>query len=239
MLIVTAVASLVLGGSVQMRDQALLDELSKRAVRFFWEQSEPSTGLTRDRGPNKKGGPENNANISSIASTGYALAAYAIGTKRGWLEREPALKRARLTLNTVLNKLEGHKGWYYHFVDWSTGKRQWNSELSSIDSALLFSGMLMAESGFKDPEFTKLSKEIIGRVDWNFMLTNDGTKPDSLSFCMGWSPDKGFIPARWDSFNEAAFLFVLGYSQWKDMPAGAECHAAPSHGSGPRAGLPR
>ena len=63
----------------------ILNDLSKRAVRYFWEQSDPTTGLTRDRGPNRKGGEPHNPEICSIAATGYALAADAIGSQRGWL----------------------------------------------------------------------------------------------------------------------------------------------------------
>lgn len=209
-----------LGAQQPLRGQLLLDDLSKRAVRFFWEQSDPQTGLTRDRGPNTKGGPENNGNIASIASTGYALSAYAIGVKRGWLEREPALKRARITLRTVLTKLEGKNGWYFHFVDWKTGKREWNCELSSIDSALLFAGMTLAERGFRDPEYSNLCDQVMARVDWSFMLTDGGAKKDSLTFCMGWNPEHGFLDARWASFCELGFLYVLAAAHWKQMPAG-------------------
>lgn len=204
-----------------LKGQALLDDLSKRSVRFFWEQSDPGTGLTRDRGPNTKGGKENNADISSIASTGYALAAYAIGAERGWLERKPALDRARLTLNTVLTKLEGTRGWYYHFVDWKTGKREWSCELSSIDSSLLFAGMLLAERGFQDAEYSALAQKVMDRVDWKFMLTDGGAKPDSLLFNMGWKPESGFLDSRWESYCEHIFLYILAYGYYKDMPAGS------------------
>ena len=201
--------------------QALLDDLSKRAVRYFWEQTDPTTGLCRDRGPNTPGGKENNANISSIASTGYALAAYAIGAERGWLKRADVLPRARLTLETVLTKLQGHKGWYYHFVDWKTGNREWNSELSSIDSALLFTGMVVAERGLKDAEYSKLCQKVLDRIDWKWMLTDGGAKPESLSFTMGWKPDSGFLGARWSSFDELMFLYVMAYAFWPEMPEGA------------------
>lgn len=197
----------------------VLDDLSKRAVRFFWEQTEPTTGLTRDRGPNKPGGKENNGNICSIASTGYALASYPIGINRGWLKRDETLKRARLTLNTVLTKLEGHKGWYFHFIDWKTGKREWNCELSSIDSGLLFTGMVMAERGLKDPEFSRLTQQVLDRIDWKFFLTEDGKKPDGIFFNMGWKPESGFLAHRWESFNELMFLYLLAYSYYPNMPA--------------------
>jgi len=214
--ITSAIALLAIGQPLQ--GQALLDDLSKRAVRFFWEQTDPSTGLTRDRGPNTKGGKENNANISSIASTGYALAAYAIGTKRGWLDKDDALARARLTLRTVLTKLEGKNGWYFHFVDWKTGKREWNCELSSIDSMLLFTGMVMAERGLKDPEYSELSKSVLDRIDWKWMMTDGGAKPDAKTFCMGWKPESGFLDGRWGGFCEHMFLYIMGHAFWPEMP---------------------
>lgn len=195
-----------------------LDDLSKKAVRYFWEQTEPSTGLTRDRGPLHPGTKENNGNISSIASTGYALASYAIGAERGWLNRNEALDRARLTLNTVLTKLEGRNGWYYHFVDWKTGKREWNCELSSIDSGLLFAGMTVAERGFRDREYSRLCKQVLDRIDWKFFMTLDGKKPDGLFFSMGWKPESGFLDHYWSSFNELMFLYLLAYTHNPDMP---------------------
>lgn len=196
----------------------VLDDLSRRAVRYFWEQSEPTTGLTRDRGPLREGGKENNGNISSIASTGYALAACAIGAERGWLKRTEAIERARLTLDTVLNRLEGRNGWYYHFVDWKTGKREWNCELSSIDSGLLFAGMVLAERGLKDREYSRLCQQVLDRIDWKFFMTLDGKKPDGLFFSMGWKPESGFLDHYWSSFNELIFLYLLAYSHYPDMP---------------------
>ncbi len=199
----------------------ILNDLSKRAVRYFWEQSEPTTGLTRDRGPNQPGGKENNPEISSISATGYSLAAYAIGVKRGWLPREATLKRARATVRFILNNVEGHRGWYYHFVNWKTGKREWNSEVSSIDSGLLFAGVILADTGFADPEFSRLSKQLLAKVDWAWMMTDGGTKPKSLTFSHGWKPEQGFLEHRWGSFCEHMFLYILGYSQWPAMPTGS------------------
>ncbi|HMS56487.1 MAG TPA: glucoamylase family protein [Fimbriimonadaceae bacterium] len=213
----TAMAS----GAQGLQGQALLDDLSRRAVRYFWEQSEPTTGLTRDRGPNVPGGTPNNPNISSIAATGYALASNAIGAHRGWLDRRQALQRSITTVTTVLNKVQGNKGWYYHFYDWRTGVRQWNSEVSSIDSAIFFAGMLIAERGFKDPKFSALTKQVMSRVDWSWMLTDGGARPNSLSFCHGWKPETGFLPHRWASFCEHVFLYVLAYGFYPAMPQGS------------------
>jgi Uncharacterized protein conserved in bacteria len=36
----------------------------------------------------------------------------------------------------------GYKGFFYHFLDIETGRRVWECELSTIDSAFLFAGAL-------------------------------------------------------------------------------------------------
>lgn len=204
-----------------LKGEALLDDLSKRAVTYFWEQSNPSTGLTRDRAPNVANGTQNNPEIASIAATGYALAAYAIGVERGWLDRGEALERARLTVRTVVERVQAKNGWYFHFVDWNTGKREWNCEVSSIDSGLFFAGMLMAEAGFKDREFSQLARTVMNRVDWTWILTDDGAKPTEKLICHGWKPEEGFLKWRWGSYSEHMFLYILAYGWNQSMPQDA------------------
>ncbi|MFM9872693.1 MAG: glucoamylase family protein [Fimbriimonadaceae bacterium] len=211
-------ASIFANLQTPLRDQALVADLSKRSVMYFWEQSDPTTGLTRDRAPIAKNDPApRNATIASIAATGYALAAYPIGVDYGYLDKAKAKDRTIKTLNFVLNNLQGNKGWYFHFVDVKTGKREWNSELSSIDSGLLFAGIHMAEGYWQDPEITKISRQIMNRVDWRWFLTNDGKLPNSLTFSMGWSPENGFIESRWDGFYEHMFLYILALGNSTDM----------------------
>lgn len=211
-------AAFALLSGQDLKGKALLDDLSHRAVTYFWEQSHPTTGLTRDRAPNKIGGVENNPNIASVASTGYALAAYAVGVNRGWLDREEALARTKRTLNSILNLVESKNGWYFHFVDWNTGKREWNCEVSSIDSGLLFAGMLIADAALRDKEISILTRMVMNRVDWKWMLTDGGEKPNEVLFCHGWKPESGFIKWRWGSFSEHMFLYVLGYAWYDEMP---------------------
>jgi hypothetical protein len=201
-----------------LRDQALIADLSKRSVMYFWEQSDPNTGLTRDRAPIAKNDPApRNFNIASIAATGYALSAYPIGVDEGYLNRQQAKKRTLNTLNFIFNNLQGNKGWYYHFVDIKSGKREWNSELSSIDTGLLFAGIHMAEGYWQDPEITALSRKIMERVDWRWFLTDGGKKDNSLTFSMGWSPENGFLESRWDGFYEHMFLYIIALGNSKDI----------------------
>ena len=42
----------------------------------------------------------------------------------------------------------GYKGFFYHFLDIETGRRVWQCELSTIDSAFLFAGALTVGTYF-------------------------------------------------------------------------------------------
>ena len=118
------------------------DDMAQRALRFFLDASHPETGLTLDRTKNVLGSA-GQTRIASTAATGYAVTAFCIGVHYGWLERRTATERIERVLTTIETTLDGKAGFYYHFIDWETGKREWNSELSSIDTALLQLGLLL------------------------------------------------------------------------------------------------
>ena len=181
-------------------DAALLDELSKRSFLFFWEQAGEDSGLIADRA---RADGSTRFDVASIASTGFGLTALCVADERGWLGEGEALERVRKTLRFVHDDLPHHKGFYYHFVDIDTGERRWESELSSIDTALLLAGVLHARAYFDDEEVDRLATAIYERVDWPWML-NGG---ETLSH--GWRPESGFIEWRWDSYSELFHMYLM------------------------------
>ena len=187
-------------------DDALLEDLSKRSFMFFWEQADPATGIVRDR--SRTDGtpvPTNARDVGSIASVGFGLSGLCIAAERRWLPRATAVERARTTLRFFAEKMEHERGWFFHFVNLKTGAREWASELSSIDSALLIAGALTVKQCFdSDPEVPRLADVLYRRVDFAWMLAGH---PHLLS--MGWKPESGFLPARWDHYCELMILYLL------------------------------
>jgi len=59
-------------------------------------------------------------------------------------------ERVRATLRHFAYDQEHVRGWYYHFVNRKSGARVWNSELSTIDTALLLAGVLTAQQYYRD-----------------------------------------------------------------------------------------
>jgi hypothetical protein len=92
-------------------------------------------------------------------------------------------------------RASGYRGFYYHFLDMRTGRRAWDSEVSAIDTALLFCGLLTAAVFFDGPgsaerEIRNLAFDLYDRVEWDWALNGD------LCFSIGWRPEGGFIRIR-------------------------------------------
>ena len=191
-----------------VRDAELLDRLQRAALGYFLEQTRPDNGLVADT--SRTGSP------ASIAVVGFALSAYPVAVQRGWLQRDDAAGRVLRSLRFFAGSEQGtgpsctgHRGFYYHFLDLKTGRRAWDSEVSPIDTALLVAGMLVAASYFDadtraETEIRGLTQELYRRMDWDW--ARDG-KP---TIAQGWKPESSFLHYRWQGYNEAALLYVLG-----------------------------
>ena len=194
----------------QLSDEQLLQEVQRRAVRFFWEKADPGTGLINDRANNFG---DDNYIVASNAATGYGLAALPIGVENGWLRPDEAAIRARTTLRFLLTMPNEH-GWVVHFVDKRNGARMWESEYSSIDTALLTAGAILCGQYFaRDAatlDISGLSDALYRRIDWGWMLTNNYTQPDKKVLSHGWKPESGFITHNYDVYSEAILLYLLG-----------------------------
>jgi len=184
-------------------DHAFLEDLSRRAFRYFWEQASPSTGSVLDRA--LSGAAGQTRRVSSIAATGFGLTALAIAAHRGWHDAAKLRERARNTLDFFANRAENVHGWFYHFVDFETGERQWRCEVSSIDTALLLAGVLTVGQYYSDdPEIAALATQIYKRVDFRWMLNGH-----RYLLSHGWKPETGFLLHRWDRYCELMILYLL------------------------------
>ena len=184
-------------------DDQLLEEIEKSGFLFFWEQADPTTGQVKDRA---LAAGNDTRTVSSIAATGFGLTVLCIGAQRGYQPSTDVADRVRTTLSFLLNQMQpqGMNGFFYHFVDMRTGARAFNSEVSSIDTAILLCGVLMCRQHFsQDAQIPGLATQIYNNVNFNWML-NGGT-----TLSMGWTPESGFLPSRWDTYSELMMLYLL------------------------------
>lgn len=185
-----------------------LDTLQQRTFQWFWDTTDPMTGLTPDRHPTPT--------FSSIAAVGFALTAYPIGVERSFVSRAEAADRVLNTMKFFWHspqsadpvKATGYKGFYYHFLHLDSGLRFKDVELSTIDSGLLFAGMLFCQSYFDgenevEQEIRGYADSIYARADWRWFQQ----RPPRV--CMSWRPERGFGRSDWSGYDEAMILYIL------------------------------
>lgn len=193
-------------------DIKLLDSIQHRSFLYFQDEINPQNGLVKDRSASWA--------PASIAAIGFALPSYAVGIERGWITRE---KAAQITLNTLkflLNSNQstdtnatGYKGFYYHFLRMNSGTREWNCELSTVDTGLLMMGIIFVRNYYYqvndiENEIRSIAAKLLKRLDWDFFeMPSTGKYANTIS--MGWTPNEGLHFMGWNGYNEALFLYIL------------------------------
>jgi hypothetical protein len=183
-------------------DDKFLNDLESANFLYFWEQASTKTGMVKDR-CNVRANSDNGV-VASIAATGFGLTAICIGDQRGFIARAAALERVLAALRFLWKKLPHHRGFFYHFANINTGERVWDSEVSSVDTAILLCGILMCREHFDHPVVGELADLIFDRVDWTWLSEDTSLLPH------GWTPEIGFLPSRWDYYSELMMMYLLG-----------------------------
>jgi hypothetical protein len=186
-------------------DASLLERLQRGAFAYITRYSNPLNGLVADT--SRAGAP------CSIAVVGFALTCYIVAVERGWLSRTAAAQRVLVTLRffSASSQREdpqatGYQGFYYHFLDMTSGERVWRCELSFIDSTLLIAGVLAVGLYFDRPQEAEIrdtADALNRRVDWRWAQNNTPT------LAQGWLPEVGFLHYGWEGYNEALILYIL------------------------------
>ena len=194
--------------SKKLTVDAELEKLQRETFGYFLHETNPANGLVIDK--TAADWP------ASIAATGLALACYPVSVERGFMPRAAAVERTLATLRFFWNSPQGpepdatgYQGFYYHFLDMQTGRRAWQCELSTVDSAFLLAGALTAGIYFDantadESEIRTLGDALYRRADWQWAQNQGATVTH------GWKPESGFLNYRWEGYDEALLLYILG-----------------------------
>jgi hypothetical protein len=203
-----------------LTDDLLVDLLQREAYSYF-----PETMLVSGLVPDSS---RPGATVST-AGVGLGLSASIVAASRGLISRQEALNQALAVLRLFERSRQGpepdatgHRGFYYHYLDPHNHRRVDRCELSSIDTALLIAGFLACRQFYNrddelEAELRALADALYQRVDWRWMLAGGPT------LAHGWTPEAGFLPARWAGYTEALLLYVLAVGS-PSFPIAGECY---------------
>lgn len=201
----------------------MLEVLQRAAFAYFPEQLNRNNGLVADTS-------RDNSPIS-IAVVGFALSSYPVAVERGWMSRDEAVQCSLAALQFFYGcdqsggvNATGYMGFFYHFLDATTGRRTWRSELSMIDTALLIAGALTAAAYFDaetraEQELRGLANALYLRIDWDWAQNGAGT------IMQGWKPESGFLHYGWEGYSEAIVLYALAMGS-PTHPVLGKCYAS-------------
>ncbi len=206
-------------------DKEMLEELQRESIDYFFQMVNEKNGLIADK--TQPHAP------ASIAVVGIGLSCYIVAVEKGYLTRHQAVKHTLTALRFFRDAPQGtglydtgYKGFYYHFLHMDTGEPVWESELSTVDTALLIAGALASQAYFteqndEETEIREIADDLYRRIDWAWALNGGSTLNH------GWLPESGFLSYNWDTgYSEAMILYVLamgspthpisdtGYQKW-------------------------
>ena len=152
-----------------LEEETMLDTIQQKTFLFFLNEHHPEWGIVKDRAA--AWAP------ASIASAGFGIPCFAVGAERNWITRQQAAQITLNMLNFFMNSVQsadtnatGFKGFYYHFFRMDSGTREWNCELSSVDTGLLMMGIIFARNYYLQENDTEkqirlLAGQLLERID--------------------------------------------------------------------------
>ena len=188
------------GSARLMSDEALLDTVERRTVKYFTEFADPATGLARERNNDRNG------NIVTIGGSGFGMMAVIAGAERGYYPQAEGIER----VGRMVGSLDGA---WAHWYDADSGNVFSFSEFDDggdlVETAFMVQGLLTARQWLqgKDPELSARCNKLWQDVEWDWYTR--GT--DSLYW--HWSKNWEWkMNHRLTGFDETLITYVLAAS---------------------------
>ena len=206
--ILSLLIQISLNKNIQSIDLSALYKEIKGCYNYFMEttnliEGSKGFGLTQDR--------FSDPTLSSIAATGFLLGSYPVFVELNLMGYDTAKLIVSKTFDTILNIQSDTKtsyaGCLSHFIDKFTAERIGSSEISTIDTAILISGVISSAQYFKDDLIEK-GNLIWSNVDFNKFQTSRDGKP---YISMGIKDLDNLIQlSPWDYYAEQLMIYILG-----------------------------
>jgi len=159
----------------------------------------------------------------SAAATGFGVLALAEGVSRGVRDREETLRIAQAAFDrTLAANPKRNRGWLSHFTD-TEGAPKPSSEVSTIDTAIFYFGLLRASELLQATELEAQVRTSLSQIDLQFVMRDGAflhgfhwasegphvltSVGNSRNLILDETPQ--FIPYKWNDSSEGAILYRL------------------------------
>lgn len=198
-----------------LSDEALLDNVQKQTLKYFWDYAEPNSGMARERYHPDGDYPRNDAHVVTTGGSGFGLMAIVAGIEREFIPRDSAVARLDKIADFLDNTTRFHGAWP-HWINGETGETQAFGEKDNggdiVETSFLAQGFLVVREYLKNgnekekavaAKYDKLWKGI----EWNWYTNNK----DGIYW--HWSPVYEWeMDFMIEGYNECLITYVLAAS---------------------------
>ncbi len=191
-----------------MTDDELLTMVQEASFRYYWEGSDPNSGMAHENLPG-------NDAIVAVGASGFGIMALTVGVDRGFITRQQGLERMLKIINFLANADRYHGVWP-HFLDGSTGTRLpvfgvFENGADLVETSFLMEGLLTARQYFNGPsrdeqEVASKITHLWETVEWDWFRRT----PHGEALFWHWSPEYSwYINHRLTGWNEVMITYLL------------------------------
>ena len=199
-------------GSIANADTALFRLVQYQTFQYFWNGTEPVSGLGRERFHVDGDYPENDKNVVTSGGSGFGVMAILVGIERGFVSRDSG----RLQLEKIVHFLEtadSYHGVWPHWWNGETGKTKPFSKYDDggdlVESSFMLQGLLCVRQYFKNG--TDAEKNLAARADklWKAVDFNWYRNGQNVLY-WHWSPTNGWkMNFAVHGYNECLIMYIL------------------------------
>ncbi len=195
----------------ELSDDELLTMLQEACFHYYWEGSDPHSGMTRENIPGDD-------RIVATGATGMGIAALIVGVDRGFITRAQGMERLTRIVNFLEHAQRYHGAWS-HFMDGSTGKTMpvfgmFDNGGDLVETSFLMEGLLAARQYFRGD--SEAERNLYRRITqlWETVEWDWYRGPEAGDFLYWhWSAEWGWqIQHRLTGFNEVMITYLLAMS---------------------------
>ncbi|RKR06013.1 hypothetical protein C8C83_5365 [Flavobacterium sp. 90] len=201
--------------AVKLTDEQLLATVQKQTFKYFWDYTEPNSGLARERFHPDGNYPDNDANIVTTGGSGFGLMAIVSGMSQGYITKAQGVERLS-KIADFLRKADRFHGAWSHWIDGNTGKvKPFGTKDNGgdlVETSFLVAGMITVREYLK--EGSENEKAVAQKYDalWKGVEWNWYTNKKNVLY-WHWSPTYDWqMNFPLEGYNECLITYVMAAS---------------------------
>jgi hypothetical protein len=175
----------------RISDNALLDSVQKRTLRYFWDFGHPASGMARER--------NTSGDLVTTGGSGFGLMTLVVGINRNFISRPDGVARFNKIVGFLETADRFHGAWP-HWINGNTGKiipfSPNDNGADLVETSFMIQGLLTVRQYLNSSDtvgnnlinrITKLYRD----VEWDWFRRCEPNCQNVIYW--HWSPDKAWI----------------------------------------------